>query len=97
MNVKLPLLTIGVLFFSGQSLMAQKKQTGTKKPKIDTVSNREIEEVVVQGYRSVTKKTAAVSSATISNETIENRPNANVLNTIQGQLAGVNIVELNLR
>lgn len=92
MNVKLPLLTIGVLFFSGQSLMAQKKQTGTKKPKIDTVSNREIEEVVVQGYRSVTKKTAAVSSATISNETIENRPNANVLNTIQGQLAGVNIV-----
>jgi hypothetical protein len=36
----------------------------------------------------VTKKTAVTAAATVNSETIENRPNANVLNTIQ-QLAGV--------
>lgn len=48
-------------------------------------------DVVVVGYRTVTKKTAVTAAATVNSETIENRPNANVLNTIQGQLAGVNI------
>ena len=48
-------------------------------------------EVVVQGYRTVTKKSAVVSDATVSGKTIENRPNANAINTLQGQLAGVNI------
>ena len=50
-----------------------------------------LEAVVVQGYRTVTKKTAVTAVATVNSATIENRPNANVLNTIQGQLAGVNI------
>jgi TonB-linked SusC/RagA family outer membrane protein len=50
-----------------------------------------LEEVVVQGYRTVSKKTAVSSSASVTNKTIENRPNANVMNTLQGQLAGVNI------
>jgi TonB-dependent starch-binding outer membrane protein SusC len=54
-------------------------------------SNKELVEVVVQGYRSVSKKTAVVSSASVSSKTLENRPNANVMNTVQGQLAGVNI------
>lgn len=50
-----------------------------------------LEAVVIQGYRTVTKKTAVTAVATVNSATIENRPNANVLNTIQGQLAGVNI------
>ena len=50
-----------------------------------------LKEVVVQGYRTITKKQAVVSDATVSSKTIENRPNANVMNTLQGQLAGVNI------
>jgi TonB-dependent starch-binding outer membrane protein SusC len=48
-------------------------------------------EVVVQGFRSVTKQTAVTSVAKVDSKTIENRPNANVMNTLQGQLAGVNI------
>lgn len=52
---------------------------------------KQLVEVVVQGYRTVTKKTAVTSSATINSKTIENRPNANAINTLQGQLAGVNI------
>lgn len=50
-----------------------------------------LEEVVVQGYRTVTKKAAVTADASVSSKTIENRPNANAVNTIQGQLAGVNI------
>jgi TonB-linked SusC/RagA family outer membrane protein len=50
-----------------------------------------LEEVVVQGYRSVTKRSAVTSVARVDSKTIENRPNANVMNTLQGQLAGVNI------
>ncbi len=50
-----------------------------------------LEEVVIQGYRSVTKKQAVTAAATVNAKTIENRPNANAINTLQGQLAGVNI------
>lgn len=49
------------------------------------------EVVITQGYRLVTKKTAVAATASVTNKTIENRPNANVMNTLQGQLAGVNI------
>lgn len=50
-----------------------------------------IDEVQVVGYRTVTKKSAVVADATVNAKTIENRPNANAMNTVQGQLAGVNI------
>ena len=50
-----------------------------------------LEQVVVQGYRTVSKKTAVTAAATVNSKTIENRPNANAINTLQGQLAGVNI------
>ncbi|WP_264522338.1 SusC/RagA family TonB-linked outer membrane protein [Flavobacterium sp. N1994] len=54
-------------------------------------SGIKLTEVVVQGYREVSKKSAVTASATVNSKTIENRPNANVINTLQGQLAGVNI------
>ena len=51
-----------------------------------------LQEVLIsQGYRNVTKKTAVTAIASVSSETIGNRPNASAINTIQGQLAGVNI------
>ncbi|NBW28378.1 MAG: SusC/RagA family TonB-linked outer membrane protein, partial [Flavobacteriaceae bacterium] len=40
---------------------------------------------------NVSKKTAVTAIASVSSETIGNRPNASAINTIQGQLAGVNI------
>ena len=86
MNVKLRVLSAGVLFFmGGQTLLAQAKQ--------DTIPKKEtkIDEVVVVGYRAVSKKTAVVSTAQIKEETINGRPNSNLMNVVQGQLAGVNI------
>jgi TonB-linked SusC/RagA family outer membrane protein len=56
-----------------------------------STSNTVIQDVIVQGYRTVTKKTSNVADATVGSKTIENRPNANAMNTLQGQLAGVNI------
>ncbi len=50
-----------------------------------------LSEVVVQGYRTATKEKSSIASVTISAETIENRPNASVVQTLSGQVAGLNI------
>lgn len=84
MNVKLKLLSTGVLFFLGNAVL-QAQENDTLK------SEQKIEEVVVVGYKSVTKREAVISTAKIESEQINNRPNANLLNIAQGQLAGVNI------
>lgn len=50
-----------------------------------------LQEVVVQGYRNSTKEKSSIASVTISAETIENRPNASFVQTLSGQIAGLNI------
>ncbi|OCA69664.1 hypothetical protein BBI01_16155 [Chryseobacterium artocarpi] len=84
MNVKLRVLTAGVLFFTGQAVFAQegKKDSKDKETKI--------EEVVVLGYsKTSTKAKSTSSSITVGAETLENRPNISVLNSIQGTAPGV--------
>ncbi|MGL2963178.1 SusC/RagA family TonB-linked outer membrane protein [Flavobacterium sp. RSB2_4_14] len=50
-----------------------------------------LEEVVVEGYRNTTKASTVVAQSTVSAKTIENRPNASFIQTLQGQVAGLNI------
>ncbi len=50
-----------------------------------------LQEVVVQGYRTSTKEKSSIASVTINAETIENRPNASFVQTLSGQVAGLNI------
>jgi TonB-linked SusC/RagA family outer membrane protein len=50
-----------------------------------------LEEVVVEGYRNTTKATTVVAQSTVNAKTIENRPNASFVQTLQGQVAGLNI------
>ncbi|MCO5725935.1 SusC/RagA family TonB-linked outer membrane protein [Robiginitalea marina] len=50
-----------------------------------------LEEVVVQGYRTSTREKSSIAAQTISATTIENRPNANVVQTLSGQVAGLDI------
>lgn len=70
--------------------------TGKKTSTISIDKNKNLEinldddialgkDVVVQGYKSVSKSSAVTSVS------IENRPNAQIMNTLQGQLAGVNV------
>ena len=51
-----------------------------------------LDAVIVQGYDvTKTKTTSNVSSQTVSAATIEARPNASFIQTLQGQVAGLNI------
>ncbi|HNP32218.1 MAG TPA: SusC/RagA family TonB-linked outer membrane protein [Flavobacterium sp.] len=51
-----------------------------------------LDEVVVQGYgKTATKAKTIGAMQTVSSKSIENRPNVNVLQSLQGQLAGTNI------
>ncbi|WP_245799215.1 SusC/RagA family TonB-linked outer membrane protein [Epilithonimonas bovis] len=82
MNVKLKVLSAGVLFFTGQALMAQKTDTAK-------VSN--IEEVVVVAYGTQKKETLVGSNTQISASQIADRPISNVLQAIDGASPGVKI------
>jgi TonB-linked SusC/RagA family outer membrane protein len=50
-----------------------------------------LDEVIVEGYRNTTKSTTVVAQSTVNAKTIENRPNASFIQTLQGQVAGLNI------
>lgn len=50
-----------------------------------------LDNVVVEGYRTTTKATTTVAQTTVKAATIENRPNASFMATLQGQVAGLNI------
>ncbi len=50
-----------------------------------------LETVVKDVYRSITKEKSAMAVAGISAEAIEDRANASVLQSLQGQIAGLNI------
>jgi TonB-linked SusC/RagA family outer membrane protein len=52
---------------------------------------QQLEEVVLQGYRTATKAKSSVASQTLSAETIKNRPNASVVQTLSGQVAGLEV------
>jgi TonB-linked SusC/RagA family outer membrane protein len=82
-----------ILVFSFVGMTEATKTVGTSNTIDVTMQDgaKVLAEVVVQGYRTVTKKTAVVADASVSSKSIENRPNANAVNTVQGQLAGVNI------
>lgn len=85
MNVKLRILTAGVLFFTGQMAFAQIDSTSSKKEK-----EEKIEEVIVLGYsKTSTKAKSTSSSVTVGAESLENRPNISVLNSIQGTAPGI--------
>ncbi|MCW3162155.1 SusC/RagA family TonB-linked outer membrane protein [Chryseobacterium oryctis] len=85
MNVKLRVLSAGVMFFiGGQTVMAQKKMKDT------TSRETKIEEVVVLGYsKTATKAKSTEAATTISAETLENRPNTTFLNSLQGAAPGI--------
>ncbi|WP_434981003.1 SusC/RagA family TonB-linked outer membrane protein [Daejeonia sp. YH14] len=83
MNVKLSLLTTGVLFFTGQALSAQKQ-------KRDSVKEIEIENVVIMGFgqkKAIEEITG--STSTMTSKAIEDIPVASVDKMLQGRVSGV--------
>ena len=87
MNVKLKVLTAGVLFFTGQALVAQEV-------KKDTTSGKEktIDTVVILGYsKTASKSKSSAASTTVSASTLENRATTSFLTSVQGAAPGVSI------
>lgn len=81
--VKLPLL-IAALYFGGDLHAQSTQDTATRENKI--------EEVVVIGYGSQKKENVTGSIGIVSAKDLADKPNANPLNSVQGKLAGVNVV-----
>lgn len=55
------------------------------------VENTYMDEVVVDVYRTTGTPKSAMASATVTSKTIEGRPNASFMQTLQGQVPGLNI------
>lgn len=51
----------------------------------------ELGEIVVDTYRTVSKSTSNMAANTVTSKTIEGRPNASFIQTLQGQVPGLNI------
>ena len=83
MNVKLKVLTAGVLFFTGQVVMAQE----TKKDP----QEKEIEEVVVVAFGKLKKEEVTGSVTQIKSEVIKDVPTSNVVSGLAGKVAGVQV------
>jgi len=83
MNLRLSVMTVGVLFFTSQVVMAQKNS--------DTLTNETaIENVVIMGFgqkKTVQEVTGSVSS--MSAKSIEDVPVASVDKMLQGRVSGV--------
>jgi TonB-dependent SusC/RagA subfamily outer membrane receptor len=50
-----------------------------------------LEEVVVEGYQTTSRRKSNVAVTTITSETIEGRPNVDFIQSLQGQIAGLEI------
>ncbi len=84
MNVKLRVLSAGVLFFIGQTAFAQKSAKDT------TAKEKEIEEVVVMGYK--TKKADEIiqaQSVISASELTQQQSTLSMTNMLQGKAPGV--------
>ncbi|CAD7815828.1 TonB-dependent receptor SusC [Chryseobacterium aquaeductus] len=88
MNLKLSrsLGAIAVLYFTA-SFQAQKKTTDSI-PK-----EQKIEEVVMIGYGGVKKQNLTSAVSTIKSDAFDNRPIYSVAQALQGNAAGVNVVQ----
>ncbi|MDQ0476564.1 MULTISPECIES: SusC/RagA family TonB-linked outer membrane protein [Chryseobacterium] len=82
MNVKLRILTAGVLFFTGQALVAQQDSTKTQN----------IEEVVVVGYGTQKKADVTSSITTVKGSDIANLNTPTFEAQLAGRASGVQVV-----
>ena len=85
MNVKLKVLTAGVLFFTGQALVAQEVKKDS-----DSGKEKQIDEVVLVGFgRKVAVKEATGSIGKVGGQDIANVASASVDKAFSGKVAGV--------
>jgi TonB-linked SusC/RagA family outer membrane protein len=79
------------LVFSYVSMEKQTVTVGASSTISVQLMPEEIGQVVIEAYRTTTKAESNVAVTTITSKTIEGRPNANFIQTLQGQVPGLNI------
>ncbi|MDO4763111.1 MAG: SusC/RagA family TonB-linked outer membrane protein, partial [Flavobacteriaceae bacterium] len=87
MSVKLKTLTAGVLFFTGQALMAQETNDSLKIEKA-----KEIDEIVVVGYSRVKKTDYVGTVSKVDMGSVKNKNVSSATQALAGESAGVQIV-----
>ncbi len=50
-----------------------------------------LDEIVLDTYRTTSKEQSSIAASTVTSKTIEGRPNASFIQTLQGQVPGLNI------
>ena len=84
MNVKLRVLTVGVLFFAGHSLMAQKAKKDT------TTKTKDIQEVILVGGIKLDPAQKVGAYNVVSKAAFESTPFSSVDDVLNGRVAGLN-------
>lgn len=79
-----------VLMISFSGYEPRRFPVGTKTT-INTSLEASLEAVIVTSYRTSTVEKSSIAASTVTSETIENRPNASIVQTLEGQVAGLNI------
>lgn len=78
------MIAVIYLFTGYQELSAQAKK--------DSIKEKQIEEVVMIGYGTQKKENVTGSIGVVSAKELADKPNSNPLSSVQGKLAGVNVV-----
>ena len=81
------------LVFSYVGMKDQEVVVGNN-PVINVVLKEDVaslQEVVVEGYRTVAKEKSVIAGVTVTSEALEARPNASFVQSLSGQIAGVDI------
>ena len=61
-----------------------------------TEDAQSLDEVVVVGYGTLKKRNIVGAVENLAGDAVENRPNADITRSLQGQIPGLNIVQLSL-
>ena len=77
-----------VFSFTGYTTVSTKVK---KRTVVNITLQESLDAVTIMGYRNTTQKTTNVASSTITSLTTQNRPNGNIVQTLTGQVAGLNI------
>ena len=92
-NYKLKAKVNDVLVYSfvGKETVEKRITDSTSTINVTLTDDNVLNEIVVTGYSSTNKAKSAIAATVLSAEKLENKPNPNILQTLTGQVAGLDI------
>lgn len=83
MNVKLRVISMAAVFFTGSILVAQKR---------DSISTQDIDEVIVVGYSRVKKETFTGTASVVDQTSVDRKSVSTATQALAGEVAGVRVI-----